>query len=319
MIAGQLEHLFIIDAVTCACLMSFVTGHARRSKDFLSTIGNMTITISVDELDARIRMGHKQTILAAMWDKPGIKGKEQFSSEHISTALFCDVGFALAGVPGSTSGRNPLPSKEILDHWISGWGLSPDKQVVVYDNHHGLFAARAWWILKWAGFDNVVILDGGQAQWERKGFKLLGGPGNLAGYSEKFKANPGQMPTATIEDVKAHEGILIDAREANRFAGRKEHLDLKAGHIPGAINIPTRSILDGNDCFKSTEELVELFASHGITHDTKDMIIYSGSGNHSAQVIAAMALVGLEIPRHYIGGWSQWCADSSNEVETGGA
>jgi thiosulfate/3-mercaptopyruvate sulfurtransferase len=279
----------------------------------------MTITISVEELDARIRKGQKQTILAAMWDKPGATGKEQFCSEHISTALFCDVGFALAGVPGSSIGRNPLPSKEILDHWISSWGLSPDKQVVVYDNHHGLFAARAWWILKWAGFDNVVILDGGQAEWERKGFNVLGGPGNLAGYSEEFKANLGQMPTATIEEVKAHKGILIDAREANRFAGRKEYLDLKAGHIPGAINIPTRSILDENDCFKSKEELTELFAAHGITPETKDMIIYSGSGNHSAQVIAAMALVGLEIPRHYIGGWSQWCADATNEVETGGA
>lgn len=277
----------------------------------------MTITISVDELATRIKEGHKETILAAIWDKPGSPGREQFRSEHISTALFCDVAFALSGVPGSTIGRNPLPNKDTLDHWIAGWGLQPNRQVVVYDNNHGLFAARAWWILKWAGIDNVVILDGGQQEWERAGHQTLGGPGNLASYSQSMKAQPGQMPTATIDDVKAHTGLLIDAREPNRFAGKKEHLDLKAGHIPGAINIPTREVLDEYDRFKPAEELKQIFASHGITEDTSDMIIYSGSGNHSAQVIVAMAIAGLQIPKHYIGGWSQWCADAANEVETG--
>ena len=118
--------------------------------------------------------------------------------------------------------------------------------------------------------------------------------------------------------MKAHTGLLIDARETNRFAGRKEYLDLKAGHIPGAINIPTRSVMNPKQSFKPAEELREIFASHGVTRDTiADAIIYSGSGNHSAQVIAAMNIAGLGTPRHYVGGWSQWCANRNNPVERG--
>ncbi|AHI23699.1 Thiosulfate sulfurtransferase sseB [Corynebacterium vitaeruminis DSM 20294] len=278
---------------------------------------SMSITITADELATRLNSGHKQTILAALWYHDGKDGYHQFNSEHISTSLFCDPALALAGVPGSSIGRNPLPSTHILERWFSKWGLQPGRQVVVYDNYRGLYAARAWWILRWAGIEDVVILDGGQKHWEASGYKTLGGPGNLASYDD-VTPTLGHLPTATIDDVKAHDGLLIDAREANRFAGRKEFLDLKAGHIPGAINIPTREVMTPDHRFRPADELAELFASRGVTNDViADTIIYSGSGNHSAQVIAAMNIAGLDTPRHYIGGWSQWSADPANPVERG--
>lgn len=278
----------------------------------------MRITISAEELAQRINSGHKQTILAALWYRNGRDGTDQFNSEHISTSLFCDPALALAGVPSSSTGRNPLPTATTMRRWFAKWGLRKDHQVVVYDNYRGLYAARAWWVLKWAGVEDVVILDGGQTAWEATGNQTLGGPGNLAGYHD-MEVSLGNMPTATIEDVKAHTGLLVDAREANRFAGRKEFLDLKAGHIPGAINLPTRAVLREDHTFKSPEELRAVFAEKGIhsAADVDNMIIYSGSGNHSAQVIAAMNIAGLPAPRHYIGGWSQWCANPKNPVERG--
>lgn len=280
-------------------------------------LGCMNITITADELAQRINSGHKQTILACLWYQDGNDGYYQYNSEHISTSLFCDTALALAGVPSSSSGRNPLPTRDNLSRWFKKWGLESGRQVVVYDNYRGLYAARAWWILRWAGIEDVVILDGGQARWEASGYETLGGPGNFASMGD-LAPRLGSLPTATIDEVKAHTGLLIDAREASRFAGRKEYLDLKAGHIPGAINIPTRAVLTPDYRFRPAAELKELFASKGVTPEVvADTIIYSGSGNHSAQVIAAMDIAGLGTPRHYIGGWSQWCANPANPVERG--
>lgn len=276
----------------------------------------MTIAITADELADRIKTGRPQLILASLWS-PMEGGYAQYNTEHIPTARFCDPALALASVPSSSTGRNPLPNKSILDRWFKFWGLVRDRDVIVYDNNRGLFAARAWWILKWAGVERVFILDGGQKAWEAAGYETLGGPGNPRLY-EGEEASLGHMPTATINDVKAYEGPLIDAREPNRFAGRKEFLDLKAGHIPGAVNIPTREVLNPNFTFKDAAELREIFHEHGVTeHTVKDTIIYSGSGNHSAQVIAAMNIAGIGTPKHYIGGWSQWCANPRNPVQTG--
>lgn len=277
----------------------------------------MTVTITATELNHRIQTGSKQLILATLWSPREHGSYEHFKSEHIPTAHFCDAALALANVPSSTSGRNPLPSKTILNRWFKHWGLDGDCDVIVYDDQRGLFAARAWWILTWAGIKNVMILDGGQQEWINQGFRCASGPGNPR-TGTGTEAQTGLLPTATIAEVKAHKGLLIDAREANRFAGRKEFLDLKAGHIPGAINIPTRTVMDPEQNFKPVAQLQEVFASHDITSDNiSDAIIYSGSGNHSAQVIAAMNIAGIGTPRHYVGGWSQWCADPKNPVERG--
>ncbi|MFC6318184.1 sulfurtransferase [Corynebacterium gerontici] len=275
----------------------------------------MSVTISAEELAERIHSGSNNILLASLWSANEGGGFAQFNSEHIPTAKFCDPAAALAGTPGSAGGRNPLPTKDILDRWFNRWGLTDDRQVVVYDNFRGLYAARAWWVLKWAGVQDVVVLDGGQSHWEATGHQLIGGPGNPRGYAN-ITSQPGQLPTASIEDVKKHDGILLDARERNRFAGRKEFLDLKAGHIPGAINIPTRDVLNEDLTFKSADELRKIFNDAGI-ESAENVIIYSGSGNHSAQVIMAMEIAGIGIPRHYIGGWSQWCANEKNPVERG--
>ncbi|MDO4929212.1 MAG: sulfurtransferase [Corynebacterium sp.] len=275
----------------------------------------MSLTISVPELAQRVEQGSTNIILASLWSPEDGGGEALFNSEHIPTARYCDAVRALASAPSSVLGRNPLPTKDILDRWFVRWGITDDRQVIVYDNGRGLFAARAWWILRWAGVEDVRYLNGGQHAWESAGYEVLGGPGNARGYSN-IESNPGQLPVASIDEVKEHQGILLDAREPNRFAGRKEFLDLKAGHIPGAINLPARAVVDEYGEFKEPAELREIFAAQGVTEETiDDVIIYSGSGNHSAQVILGMNIAGLGTPRHFVGGWSQWCADPENPVE----
>lgn len=273
----------------------------------------MTVSISPSTLAESIHSGEKLTVLASFWAPIEGAGGTLFRSQHIPTSLFCDPATELAGVPGSADGRNPLPPLSLLDASFRRWGLNADREVVVYDQGRGLYAARAWWILRWAGIPRVRILNGGFRKWEDENLGHAGGPGNFPHFCN-IRPNPGQMPTATIDQVKTHDGILIDARDADRFAGRRELLDLKAGHIPGAVNVPARSLLNEDSTFKSPEELRSIFASVGVTSGD-NVIVYSGSGNHSSQLLAAMEQCGLHGASHYFAGWSQWSANPKNPVE----
>ena len=280
-------------------------------------MSGMSILVSPQALNDLIHQGQRYTLLASLWGTGEYDGAQQFQSLHIPTAQYCDTAGALAGLPGSRDGRNPMPDPKLLQKHFETWGLRQDRPVIVYDEGRGLFAGRAWWILRWAGVQDVHILDGGFANWRRHKLPTLTGPGNISVDTDQI-VNPQPQMVATIEDVKAHTGILLDTREANRFAGRRENLDLKAGHIPGAINIPQRDFHHADRTWKSKEEISALFQQAGINKDNvKDTIVYSGSGNHSALALAAMEWIGLTGARHYVGGWSQWSANPVNPVERG--
>lgn len=278
----------------------------------------MSILVSPQELRESIYHGERFTLLATHWQPQLRQSYNEFTSLHIPTALFSDTANSFAGLPGSQVGRNPLPDPDKLQEHFRQWGIREDRPVVVYDEGRGLFAGRAWWTLRWAGLNSVRILDGGLANWRHLGYTTLTGPGNFA-VGATAEVNPGQMPVATIDDVRNHDGLLIDTRTPNRFAGRRENLDLKAGHIPGAVNVPERLFHnDGLRTWKSAGEIREVLFDAGLTPDNvQGAIIYSGSGNHSALALAAMEDAGFTGLRHYVGGWSQWSANPHNPVERG--
>ncbi|WP_273369204.1 sulfurtransferase [Corynebacterium massiliense] len=277
----------------------------------------MSILVSPAELHDAIHRGDKVTVLATHWGAGENDGQNQFRSLHIPTAQFCDAAGALAGLPGSKNGRNPLPDPDKLQSWFHTWGMREGRRVVVYDEGRGLFAGRTWWMLRWAGIDNVAMLDGGMANWRRQGLPTLTGPGNISVESDAT-VSPNPDMVATLDEVKEFDGPLIDTREPNRFAGRRENLDLKAGHVPGAVNVAERHLHNADRTWKSKEEIREVFANAGIDEsNVKDAIVYSGSGNHSALALAVMEWAGLPGARHFVGGWSQWCGDPKNPVERG--
>lgn len=278
----------------------------------------MSIYVSATELLDDIYHGKQQTVLASFWAPGEDGGRSQYLQRHLPTALFCDPVAALSGIPGSGAGRNPLPEQYRLQEWFDRWGLTQGRRVVVYDQGDGLLAARAWWVLCWAGVEKVQILDGGLAAWEAIKRPIVGGPGNFTAVSDA-KVTPGQMKSATMDEVREHRsngGTLVDFREERRFAGYRELLDLRAGHIPGAVNVPARDLQKEKSLLRSPEEIRERFARAGV-HSGDNVIAYSGSGNHSALGLAAMEVAGLTGATHFMGGWSQWAADKSNPVQHG--
>ena len=281
----------------------------------------MSILVSPQELQQSIHHGDRLTLLASLWQPVEGESYNQFSSMHIPTAQYSDAAQAFVGLPGSKVGSNPLPDPDKLQNWFEKWGLRSNRPVVVYDEGRGVFAGRAWWTLRWAGVEDVRILNGGLKYWAHLGFETLTGPGNLV-VNTDAEVRPGSMPTATLEEAREYSengGLLIDTRTRNRFSGRRENLDLKAGHIPGAVNVPERFFHhDGIRTLKSREENLQVLADAGLTpENVKDAIIYSGSGNHSALALAVLEDAGFHGLRHFVGGWSQWSADPANPVERG--
>ncbi|WP_408911363.1 sulfurtransferase [Corynebacterium gottingense] len=278
----------------------------------------MSVFVSADDLRQRIQTGRKYTILASLWEPQEGKALSKYFSEHIPTSQFCDPAAQLAGMPGSRVGRNPLPKPEVAEHAIHSWGIEDGRPVFIYDQGIGLYAARAWWILRWMGVEDVHIVDGGFAAWDRNGFDSLAGPGSPVVKRSKA-VQPGNLPTASMQEVRAFEGLLIDARGADRFDGRREILDLRAGHIPGAINLPVYDLFDKeSQTLLPEDQIRDRFAQVGLTQNTDpaQVIAYSGSGNHSALLLAVMEHVGLPVVTHYVGGWSQWSANKTNPVAT---
>lgn len=278
----------------------------------------MTVFISPQELYERIKSGKKQTVLDVSWQPEVGKAWQKFQSEHIPTAVFGDMEGHLVGMPGRREGRNPLPSLAVIDEALEEWGVEANRPVFIYDQGSGVFAARAWWIMRWAGLEHVHIIDGGFREWEAAGFKTIAGPGNVV-VPRDLELEGNKLPVATLKDVQQFDGILIDARDEKRFAGRREVLDLKAGHIPSALNLPAADLFcKETRKIKETDYIRDRFASLGVTQNTDPakVITYSGSGNHSALLIAAMEHAGLPVATHYVSGWSQWSARLGNKVAT---
>lgn len=264
---------------------------------------------------AAFTAGQRMTIIDSHWAKTETSAWDAYVSQHIPGAMFCNPLVHLASLPSRRHGRNPLPEHERLQKSVADWGISPGKPVYIYDAGSNLYAARAWWVLRWAGVDNVRILNGGTSQWEAAGGDVAGGIGALRGRGT-FQITPGTMPVLSIEEVndwKEHH-LLIDARDRHRYSGRREQYDHQAGRIPGSINIPVEELINAEGKVETPERIREILAGHGVTSG-ENVCVYSGSGLHSSLFIAAMESAGLHGAHNFVGGWSQWAASSTHPIE----
>jgi thiosulfate/3-mercaptopyruvate sulfurtransferase len=246
-------------------------------------------------------------------------GREGYAIAHIRGAHFADMETQLSGakvgVDGKFRGRHPLPSREALVEYLRGIGVNDDSQVVAYDAHGGMFAARLWWLMRWMGHPAVAVLDGGMAAWQSAGLPLDGATPSAA--PGNFSAKPSLVTTvdanAVLANIDTRERIVIDARAADRFRGENETIDPVGGHIPGAKNRFFKDNLQADGRFKSAEELRAAFA--GLADDPASVIAQCGSGVTACHNLLAMEVAGLQGAALYPGSWSEWCADPARPVE----
>uniref|UniRef100_UPI002356A8B9 sulfurtransferase n=1 Tax=Actinomyces dentalis TaxID=272548 RepID=UPI002356A8B9 len=272
---------------------------------------------------------------------PGIglpdDGRDQYLAGHVPGAAYVSLDDALAAphVPGAT-GRHPLPGAAVLQAAMRAAGVSAARPVVVYDDWRSIAAARAWWLLRWAGHDDVRVLDGGWRAWRAGGGDVETGevrpePGDLV-------VEPGGRAVVDAEGAEriAATGVLLDARPANRYRGEDETIDPVAGHIPGARSLPALSLMADDGRFLPAERLAERFGAVGVRGDAggrggeglggvRDgegrgggVGIYCGSGLQACHVALAAAACGAAAdPAVYAGSWSEWIIDPARPVARG--
>ncbi|GAA3127743.1 sulfurtransferase [Streptosporangium carneum] len=254
------------------------------------------------------------TILDVRWKLGGPPGIESYREAHVPGAVFCDLDADLAA-PAGAAGRHPLPSAERFQEAMRRLGVSDSRPVVVYDEADSTAAARAWWALRHFGHPDVRVLDGGLRAWISEDLPVA--EGDQAAAPGDFVARPGGMPVLDAEQAAelAGDGVLLDARAAERYRGEVEQVDPVAGHIPGAVSAPTGENVDPAGRFHLPDFLRERFNTLGAVPGVR-VGAYCGSGVTAAHEVLALEVAGIQAAL-YVGSWSNWVADPSRPVATG--
>lgn len=260
--------------------------------------------------------GRPPIVLDVRWRMAGPPGRESYREGHLPGAVFLDLDTDLASTPGE-GGRHPLPDPGALQEALRGAGVGNDDTVVVYDDADGSVAARAWWLLRWTGHEDVAVLDGGFAAWRAGGYPVTTDP--VHSDRGDIEVRPGSMPVLDADRAAdyARNGVLLDARAPARYAGESEPVDPRAGHVPGAVNAPFAEQTDSEGRWLPPGELAARFAGLGVGRDTP-VGAYCGSGVTASSVVLALEAAGrVEPVALYAGSWSHWCTDPERPVATG--
>ena len=244
-------------------------------------------------------------------------GINTFLAGHIAHAHYIHLEHGLSDRSRTLSlGRHPLPAPEQFARTIASCGLKMEDKVVCYDQDNGAYAARTWWLLRAAGFKNVTVLDGGLNAWRAANFPLsteIAAIGSAAPDALNFNAMP-QIDSESLQAALANQTkILVDARPANRFAGRDETLDPIAGHVPGAYNRPFSQNMQ-NGRFKPSAVLRSEFLALLGDKTPEQAVMMCGSGVTACHNLLAMAAAGLEGAALYAPSWSGWIIEPKRPV-----
>jgi thiosulfate/3-mercaptopyruvate sulfurtransferase len=250
----------------------------------------------------------------------GKDARSNYEKEHLEGAFFVDINTQLAEIKMDLSkgGRHPLPSIETFAKTLTNLGISKDKHLILYDDKNGSnAAARFWWMLKSVGHEKIQVLNGGFSEAKKNNFPLSSKAENYKSHPELYSVEKWCLPLIEIDELeKVSQNpsyLIIDVRDQERYEGKHEPVDLKAGHIPGAINIPFTENLDQQGLFLSPSELKTKYERIIGEINRDNIIIHCGSGVTACHTLLAFDYAGLDIPKLYVGSWSEWSRNKINE------
>ncbi len=241
-------------------------------------------------------------------------GYRDYLVSHIPHALYTHLDDDLSNPPTTDRGRHPLPPPDHLIALFSRLGIDATKQVVVYDDVQGAFAARLWWMLRFMGHEAVAVLEGGWPAWVAAGFPTASGMEHQI--EARFEGTPRLEWLVTLDDVEKQE-LLVDSREPIRYRGEIEPIDPVAGHIPGAVNYHFGRNVDQAGKFLEPEAIRgQIEEVLGGTRP-QNAVFYCGSGVSACLNLLALKQAGLPDGKLYVGSWSEWCADPNRPITIG--
>lgn len=240
-----------------------------------------------------------------------------YECEHLPKAFYLDLNKDLSGTPSIHGGARPVADSDLLFEKLRNLGVRSNSTLIVYDANF-YSSPRAWWQLKFMGFENVYVLNGGLSAWKALNFptskdypKIEPSP-----YPINLKSKSNLL--ASIDSIKPilNESVsfnLIDARNFSRFTGEKEPLYSKKGHIPHSINLPWDSFVTFENLLMNPRNMIDTTLC---LDSNKTCITYCGSGIEGAIAMLALDEMGFNASL-YVGSMSDWISYDELPVWTG--
>ena len=286
----------------------------------------MTLPLLVQpaELDVLVRaVPRRVAVLDCSFDLVNAAaGRRAHEAAHVPGARHVDLEADLSGAKTGRNGRHPLPERSDFAVRMRSFGLDDDTPVVAYDNAGGMYAARLWWMLRWAGHADVAVLDGGLAAWKAAGLEVATGPA-VAVPVGRFTLRPSLTTAvdrqALLDNLRHPARLVVDARAADRFRGENETLDPVGGRIPGAVNRFYRDNLGPDGRFKPASQLRAEYEAVAAGRPPASLVMQCGSGVTACHNLLALEVAGLPGAALYPGSWSEWSAWPDAPIATGPA
>ncbi|MBW4641582.1 MAG: sulfurtransferase [Goleter apudmare HA4340-LM2] len=233
-------------------------------------------------------------------------GKQQYQASHIEGSYYLDLNEDLSSSVREHGGRHPLPNPTDLAYKLSEIGVNYQKTLVVaYDDSRLAFASRLWWLLRYLGHEQVAVLDGGFASWQKAGYpitEMITQP-RQATFIPQIQAEL----AVDITDVKNRKDlpqvVLVDSRESDRYRGEREPIDKIAGHIPGAVNYPWQEVTDSSGYLLPPAEQRCRWEK---LEQAEEIFVYCGSGVTACVNLLSLEVAGIHQGKLYPGSWSDW-------------
>ena len=261
-------------------------------------------------------------VLDSSFKQPGVTptARAEYETGHIPGAVFFDIDDVAE--PG-TSLPHMIPSAGRFAEKMAERGIGNGDRVIVYDANGLSSAARAWWLLRLFGHDNVALLDGGLPKWKAEGRSVETATPSIPKrqFAPRFDAALVRSKADVLANVASRRELVVDARAAGRFDGSAEETwpGRRRGHIPGSRNLPFDQVTDATTKqLKNSDELAALFSNAGVKFD-KPVVASCGSGVTACALAFAAHLIGYDRVAVYDGSWAEWGLPDGPLIETGAA
>lgn len=257
-------------------------------------------------------------VVDATWFLPGVErdARAEYAAGHIEGAVFFDLD---AVCEPKNLHPHTVPSAAKFSSRVRKLGLGDGNRIVIYDGNRFFASARVWWMFRFMGHDDVMVLDGGVEKWRAEGRPLTDLPTRPR--ERHFTVRQNTLLLRELDQMRANVSArreqVVDARSPGRFHAREPEprAGLRSGHIPGAVNLHYAQLVASDGTLKPTAELRGLLDAAGVD-PTRPVVTSCGSGVSAALINLALFELGARTTALYDGSWAEWGGQADTPIAT---